>query len=125
VRACVEGGDLERLITTFSWHRFSAISLCILVLFLISVEVSEFSNLFGRVPLKNTFSRAIPAMQIFGLLRDRPVLPPRFTDVTQHRAERSDHGHVYQIPRSASLAISSAAASATPGALGELPPETE
>jgi hypothetical protein len=35
------------LITTFSWHRFSAVSLWILVLFLIYVMISEFSNLFG------------------------------------------------------------------------------
>ena len=36
------------LITTFSWHRFSAISLWILVLFLIYVTASEFSHLFGQ-----------------------------------------------------------------------------
>jgi len=41
------GGFGSYLITTFSWHRFSAISLWILVLFLIYVTVSEFSNLFG------------------------------------------------------------------------------
>src|SRR6516162_3310141 len=35
------------LITTFSWHRFLAISLWILVLFLIYVTASEFSHLFG------------------------------------------------------------------------------
>src|SRR5215469_6029881 len=35
------------LVTTFSWHRFSAISLWILVLFLIYVTVSEFGHLFG------------------------------------------------------------------------------
>src|SRR5262249_13539387 len=38
---------LSYLITTFSWHRFSAISLWILVLFLIYVTASEFSNFFG------------------------------------------------------------------------------
>ena len=47
----VEGnspGDFgSYLITTFSWHRFSAISLWIFVLFLIYVTVSEFSHLFG------------------------------------------------------------------------------
>ena len=35
------------LITTFSWHRFVAISLWICVLFLIYVTASEFSHLFG------------------------------------------------------------------------------
>jgi hypothetical protein len=35
------------LITTFSWHRFLAISLWILVLFLVYVTASEFSLLFG------------------------------------------------------------------------------
>lgn len=35
------------LMTTFSWHRFVAISLWICVLFLIYVTVSEFSRLFG------------------------------------------------------------------------------
>ena len=35
------------LMTTFSWHRFVAISLWICVLFLIYVTVSEFSQLFG------------------------------------------------------------------------------
>ncbi len=38
---------LPYLITTFSWHRFSAISLWILVLFLIYVTASEFGHLFG------------------------------------------------------------------------------
>ncbi|MFO1158213.1 MAG: hypothetical protein U1E60_05205 [Reyranellaceae bacterium] len=35
------------LVTTFSWHRFLAISLWILVLFLIYVTASEFGRLFG------------------------------------------------------------------------------
>jgi hypothetical protein len=35
------------LVTTFSWHRFSAISLWILVLFLIYVTATEFSLLIG------------------------------------------------------------------------------
>jgi hypothetical protein len=36
------------LIFTFSWHRFVAISLWILVLFLIYVTATEFGQLFGR-----------------------------------------------------------------------------
>lgn len=41
------GDFVPYLITTFSWHRFSAISLWIFVLFLIYVTASEFSHLFG------------------------------------------------------------------------------
>jgi hypothetical protein len=41
------GDFLPYLITTFSWHRFAAISLWILVLFSIYVTASEFSHLFG------------------------------------------------------------------------------
>jgi hypothetical protein len=43
------------LITTFSWHRFSAISLWILVLFLIYVTATEFSQLFGPGELRRLF----------------------------------------------------------------------
>ena len=43
------------LITTFSWHRFSAISLWILVLFLIYVTASEFSHLFGPGEMRRLF----------------------------------------------------------------------
>jgi hypothetical protein len=43
------------LITTFSWHRFSAISLWILVLFLIYVTAAEFSHLFGPGELRRLF----------------------------------------------------------------------
>src|SRR6516164_6666828 len=43
------------LITTFSWHRFSAISLWILVLFLIYVTASEVSHLFGTGELRRLF----------------------------------------------------------------------
>ena len=43
------------LITTFSWHRFSAISLWILVLFLIYVTAREFSHLFGPGEMPRLF----------------------------------------------------------------------
>ena len=49
------------LITTFSWHRFSAISLWILVLFLIYVTASEFSHLFGRGELRRLFFTSRPS----------------------------------------------------------------
>jgi hypothetical protein len=39
---------LPHMITTFSWHRFGAIQIWILVLFLIYVTASEFNHLFGE-----------------------------------------------------------------------------
>jgi hypothetical protein len=49
------------LITTFSWHRFSAISLWILVLFLIYVTASEVSHLFGPGELRRLFFTSRPS----------------------------------------------------------------
>jgi len=49
------------LITTFSWHRFSAVSLWIIVLFLIYVTASEFSHLFGRGELRRLFFASRPS----------------------------------------------------------------
>jgi hypothetical protein len=49
------GDFFPYLITTFSWHRFSAISLWILVLFLIYVTASELSQLFGPGELQRLF----------------------------------------------------------------------
>ena len=49
------GDFFPYLVTTFSWHRFSAISLWILVLFLIYVTASEFSQLFGPGELQRLF----------------------------------------------------------------------
>jgi hypothetical protein len=48
------------LISSFSWRRFSAISLWILVLFLIYVTASEFSHLFGPGELRRLFFTARP-----------------------------------------------------------------
>jgi hypothetical protein len=48
------------LLTTFSWHRFSAISLWILVLFIIYVTAREFSQLFGPGELRRLFFTARP-----------------------------------------------------------------
>jgi len=55
------GDFLPYLITTFSWHRFSAISLWILVLFLIYVTASEFSHLFGPGELRRLFFTSRPS----------------------------------------------------------------
>ena len=63
------------LITTFSWHRFSAISLWILVLFLIYVAVSEFSNLFGPGEIRRLlFTRRPSELQLNRGQRMRELL---------------------------------------------------
>ncbi len=42
------GNFIPYLVTTFSWHRFVAVSLWICALFLIYVTATEFGHLFGR-----------------------------------------------------------------------------
>ncbi len=49
------------LSSTFSWHRFSAISLWIFVLFLIYVTASEFAHLFGPGELRRLFFTSRPS----------------------------------------------------------------
>jgi len=49
------------LITTFSWHRFFAISLWIFVLFLIYVTATEMSHLFGSGELRRLFFTSRPS----------------------------------------------------------------
>jgi hypothetical protein len=48
------------LMTTFSWHRFAAINLWIMVLFLIYVTAWEFSRLFGPGELLRIFFTSRP-----------------------------------------------------------------
>src|SRR5271170_3454817 len=55
------GDFIPYLITTFSWHRFSAISLWILVLFLIYVTATEFSHLFGPGEIPRLFFTSRPS----------------------------------------------------------------
>jgi hypothetical protein len=55
------GDFFPYLITTFSWHRFSAISLWILVLFLIYVTATEFGHLFGSNELRRLFFTSRPS----------------------------------------------------------------
>jgi len=63
------------LITTFSWHRFLAISLWILVLFLIYVTASEMSHLFGPGELRRLFFTSRPSeLQLNRRQRVREVL---------------------------------------------------
>ncbi|MBV8120022.1 MAG: hypothetical protein JO081_08815 [Alphaproteobacteria bacterium] len=54
------GDFFPYLRTTFSWHRFSAISLWIFVLFLIYVIASEVSHLFGPGELRRLFFTSRP-----------------------------------------------------------------
>jgi hypothetical protein len=70
------------LITTFSWHRFSAISLWILVLFLIYVTASEFGGLFGPGELRRLFfTRRLSGLQLNRRQRFRKLLRlSRLTD---------------------------------------------
>jgi hypothetical protein len=55
------GDFIAYLVTTFSWHRFTAISLWILVLFLIYVTATEFSSLFGPGELRRLFLTTRPS----------------------------------------------------------------
>ena len=65
VHFLLEGNSLgdfgSYLITTFSWHRFLAISLWLFVLFLIYVTVSEFNRLFGPGELRRLFFTSRPS----------------------------------------------------------------
>jgi hypothetical protein len=76
------GDFFPYLITTFSWHRFSAISLWLLVLFLIYVTASEFSHLFGPGELRRLFFTYRPSeLQLNRRQRIRELLRlSRLTD---------------------------------------------
>src|SRR6516164_4086976 len=49
------------LVNTFSWHRFSAVSLWIMALFLIYVTATEISHLFGPGELRRLFFTSRPS----------------------------------------------------------------
>ena len=69
------GDFLSYLITTFSWHRFCAISLWIFVLFLIYVTATEVSQLFGSGELRRLFFTSRPSdLQLNRRQRFREVL---------------------------------------------------
>ena len=65
VHFSIEGNSpadfIPYLRTTFSWHRFSAISLWVFVLFLIYVTASEISHLFGPGELRRLFFTSRPS----------------------------------------------------------------
>jgi hypothetical protein len=76
------GDFFPYLVTTFSWHRFSAISLWILVLFLIYVIASELGQLFGPGQLQRLFLTYRPSeLQLNRRQRFRELLRlSRLTD---------------------------------------------
>jgi hypothetical protein len=76
------GDFISYLITTFSWHRFSAISLWILVLFLIYITATEVSQLFGPGELRRLFFTSRPSeLQLNRRQRMRELLRlSRLTD---------------------------------------------
>jgi hypothetical protein len=73
---------LPYLINTFSWHRFSAISLWILALFLIYVTATEFTHLFGPGEMRRLFFTYRPSeLQLNRRQRIRELLRlSRLTD---------------------------------------------
>ena len=86
------------LITTFSWHRFSAISLWILVLFLIYVTASELSHLFGPGELRRLFLTSRPSeLQLNRRQRIRELLQlSRLMDAHSIGEFRDPTSHAHQ-----------------------------
>jgi hypothetical protein len=69
------GGFFPYLITTFSWHRFSAIFLWILVLFLIYVTATEVGRLFGPGEMRRLLFTSRPSeLQLNRRQRARELL---------------------------------------------------
>src|SRR5215470_3036560 len=101
------------LVMIFSWHRFSAISLWILALFLIYVTASEFSHLFGPGELRRLFFTSRPSelqlnrrqrirelLQLSRLMDAHPVAEFRNATSAPHREmvevlSRGDLGSAY------------------------------
>jgi hypothetical protein len=69
--------SLSYLISTFSWQRFSAISIWIVVLFLIYVTATEFIDLFGpRETVRMLFTRRPSELQLNRRQRILELVPP-------------------------------------------------
>jgi hypothetical protein len=86
------------LTTTFSWQRFTAISLWILVLFLIYVTVSEFSQLFGPAEMRRLLFAYRPSeLQLGRRQRARELMRLNRLadehDINEFRDPRSDAHH--------------------------------
>jgi len=81
------------LVTTFSWRRFVAISLWILVLFLIYVTASEFSQLFGPAEMRRLLFAYRPSeLQLNRRQRARELLRLNRLADTHEVAEFRDPG---------------------------------
>jgi hypothetical protein len=97
------GDFVEHLIDTFSWHRFIAISLWILVLFLIYVTASEFSQLFGPAEMRRLLFAYRPSeLQLNRRQRARELMRLNRLadehDVDEFRDPRSDaHNEMVEI----------------------------
>jgi hypothetical protein len=76
------GAFAAYLLSSFSWHRFTAISLWILVLFLIYVTASEFIGLFGPAEMRRLLFASRPSeLQLNRRPRARELLRlSRLTD---------------------------------------------
>jgi hypothetical protein len=92
------GHFLSYLITTFSWYRFSAISLWLLALFLIYVTASEFSHLFGPGELRRLFFTYRPSeLQLNRRQRIRELLRlSRLTDAHSVEAFRDPNSPAHR-----------------------------
>jgi hypothetical protein len=55
------GSYLRHVLVTFSWHRFAAIQIWILVLFVVYVTASEFNELFGQGELRRVLMTHRPS----------------------------------------------------------------
>jgi hypothetical protein len=105
------GDFLPYLITTFSWHRFLAISLWILVLFLIHVTATEFGRLFGPAEIRRLFLTSRPSeLQLNRRQRARELL--RFSRLAD--AIRPTHSAIPRARHTTNWSRSSSARRDTP-----------
>jgi hypothetical protein len=99
------GEFLPHLASTFSWHRFAAIQIWILVLFLIYVTASELNELFGDGELRRIlFTHRRSELQLNRRQRIRELVRlSRLTDahpVDEFRdPDSSAHGQLIEIVR--------------------------
>jgi len=85
------GDFATHLITTFSWRRFTAISLWIFVLFLIYVTASEFSQLLGPAEMRRLLFASRPSeLQLNRRQRARELLRLNRLADTHEMAEFRD-----------------------------------
>jgi len=80
------GSFLPHMIATFSWHRFAAIQIWILVLFLIYVTASELNHLFGDGELRRIlFTHRPSELQLNRRQRIRELV--RLSDLADAHSE--------------------------------------